>query len=176
MGHLPEVALSGYRIALRNPCLSSHLRNQSGDSLRVFAFEIHLHDKAEALPGGVDQRHVSHDGSIVAHSPEPLSGSFGKATLVIEHLRWDDLVVHHDAQEPATGLADWFEKWFDPDKKRYAEGTVFGNIIHSLSVQRCIATVDLGSAEPEAFWDLLDLLEAAGARNLHVTASRLEEA
>lgn len=106
---------------------------------------------------------------------EPLSGSFGTATLVIEHLRWDDIVVHHDAQEPAPGLAEWFEKWFDPDDERYVEGAALGNVIHSLLVQRGIATVDLGSAEPEAFWDLLDLLEAAGARNLRITASRLEQ-
>jgi len=105
---------------------------------------------------------------------EPLSGSFGAAALVIEQLRWDDIVVYHDAQEPAPGLADWFEKWFDPDDKRYVEGGTFGNVIHSLSVEQGIVSVDLGSAEPDAFWDLLDILEVAGARKLRVTASRLE--
>lgn len=107
---------------------------------------------------------------------EPMSGSFGTAALVIEHLRWDDIVVHHDAQEPAPGLADWFEKWFDPDDERYVEGGEFGNVIHSLLVQQGIVSADLGSADPEAFWDLLDLLEVAGARNLRVTASRLDDA
>lgn len=105
---------------------------------------------------------------------EPLSGSFGTAELVIEQLRWDDIVVHHDAQEPALRLSDWFEKWFDPDDKRYVEGDAFGNVIHSLSVEQGIVSVDFGSAGPDAFWDLLDILEVAGAKSLRVTASRLD--
>lgn len=107
---------------------------------------------------------------------EPLSGSFGAATLKIEHLRWDDIVVHHNAQEPAPGLQGWFERWFDLDDNRQSEDSILGNVIHSLSVEQGIVMADLGSADPEAFWELLDLLEVAGARSLRVTASRLDEA
>ena len=104
-----------------------------------------------------------------------IDGSFGGAALVIQHLRWDDVVVHHDAPEPLGALADWFEKWFDPEDERHVQGAAIGNVIHSLLVQPSSLSMDLGSAEPDALWEMLDLLEAAGATSLRITESRVEE-
>lgn len=103
-----------------------------------------------------------------------IDGSFGGAALVIEQLRWDDVVVHHDAPEPLDGLAGWFEKWFDPEDERHVSGAV-GNVIHSLLAKPNTLSMDLGSAEPDALWEILDLLEAAGATSLRITASRVEK-
>ena len=104
---------------------------------------------------------------------EPVLGSFGAASVTIEHLRWDDIVIHHDATElPSSGVADWFQLWFDPDDKRHNPTSRLSGIIHSLLVQPGELDIDLGSAPPEAFWDMLTLIERAGAKAIRVTSSR----
>jgi hypothetical protein len=37
-----------------------------------------------------------------------------------------------------------------------------------------VVSIDFGTAEPEAFWEILQLLEGAGAKNLRVSSSRAE--
>lgn len=104
-----------------------------------------------------------------------IDGSFGGAAFVIEHLRWDDVVVHHNAPEPLGSLADWFVKWFDPEDERHVQGAAVGNVIHSLLVEPSSLSMDLGSAEPDALWEILDLLEVAGATSLRISASSDEK-
>lgn len=106
---------------------------------------------------------------------EPISGSFGGAALMIEHLSWDDVVLHHDATEPLDALQSWFERWFDPEDERHVNNGDVGNLIHSLVVQPQTLSIDLGSAHQDALWELLDVLEAAGATSLRITASRVQE-
>jgi hypothetical protein len=105
---------------------------------------------------------------------EPLSGSFGDAALTIEQLRWDDVVIHHDASDPSDGLAAWFSRWFDPEDLRHDASAKLGNVVHSLLVTPGTLSVDLGTATPDAFWDVLNLLEKAGARTIRIGASRSE--
>jgi len=105
---------------------------------------------------------------------EPLSGFFGGAALTIEHLRWDDVVIHHDASEPSNGLASWFSRWFDPEDRRHDGSVKMGDVIHSLLVEPGTLSVDMGTAASDALWDVLDLLEKAGAQSIRISASRAD--
>jgi hypothetical protein len=105
---------------------------------------------------------------------DPISGSFGNAILNIEALRWDDVVIEHDATEPLSQLATWFDTWFDPEDRRHDSTAALGNVIHSLLIRDRRISVDLGTAETDALWGLLDVLEKAGAKNLRISASRVE--
>lgn len=103
---------------------------------------------------------------------EPVAATLGDAQLNIDHLRWDDVIIQHDASFDAeTVLGPWFEKWFDPDDRRYRAGADLGNVIHSLGIEPGKLVVDFGSAGPDAFWELLELLAKAGASELRVTGS-----
>jgi hypothetical protein len=106
---------------------------------------------------------------------DTLSGSFGAARLVIEHLRWDDVTIYHDLTLlPSEAIADWFEHWFDPDDRRLDQSTQVSDVIHSLLVQPGVICIDLGTAPPEAFWGILEVLERARATSIRVSSSRAE--
>jgi hypothetical protein len=106
---------------------------------------------------------------------EPITGSVGDAILKIEHVRWDDVLVYHNAQTDfGDALSGWFDTWFDPEDRRYVQGAELGNVIHSLGVRPQLLSVDFGTAEPEAFWELIALLERTGASELRVSSSRAE--
>jgi len=106
---------------------------------------------------------------------DPISTTLGNADLNIERLRWDDVVIDHNGSLDAEQvLGRWFEKWFDPDDRRYLAGSELGNVIHSLAVEPGRLRIDFGSAAPDAFWEILDLLEKAGATQLSVSSSAVE--
>jgi hypothetical protein len=106
---------------------------------------------------------------------DPVTASLGNAEVSFEHVRWDDVVIHHDAQtDLLQALGPWFEKWFDPDDRRYFAGFDLANVIHSLAVEPRKLSVDLGSAGADALWELLDLLERSGATAMRITSARAE--
>ena len=104
-----------------------------------------------------------------------VQGTVGDAALSVEHLRWDDVVIHHDAPnlEPDALLA-WFERWFDPNDERHAVGGEISRVIHSMLVRPDVVSIDFGTAPPEAFVELLALLEEYGALSIRVTTSSAE--
>jgi hypothetical protein len=104
---------------------------------------------------------------------QPISVAFGAATLSIERLCWDDVQIRHDlAEPPVNELAEWFRRWFDPDDEWTDANAPLSNVIHSLYVRPNLLDVDFGTAPPEAFWDLMKLLEGAGAASIWVSGSR----
>jgi hypothetical protein len=106
---------------------------------------------------------------------EPIAGTFGKASLSIEHLRWDDVLIRHNLDEvPHEPLSRWFQLWFDPDDVRHDPSAELSDVIHSVLLQPNCISIDFGSADPNAFWDMLDLLEEAGATSLKISSSRAE--
>ena len=108
---------------------------------------------------------------------EPITATLGNAELEIENLRWDDVVIDHDGAFDAERiLGAWFEKWFDPDDRRYRPGADLGNVIHSLVVEPGKLRIDFGSASPDAFWELLDRVEKAGATELRISSSQVDAA
>lgn len=101
-----------------------------------------------------------------------VEGSIGDAALSVEHLRWDDVVILHDAPMlPPDTLLAWFERWFDPNDQRHAVGGEISRVIHSMLVRPGMVSVDFGTAPPEAFVELLVLLEEHGALSIRVTTS-----
>ena len=108
---------------------------------------------------------------------EPIAGSIDSTALHIDHLCWDDVEIRHDASAPLLDALDgWFERWFDPEDARQDQEQPVSNVIHSLLVQPGSLSIDFGTAEPEAFWEILDLLAASGAETIRVGGSRAEAA
>lgn len=85
-----------------------------------------------------------------------------------------DVEVHHDADKPLDGLDRWFSQWFDEEEKRLDPTAEFSESIHSLLSEADRLSVDFGSAPITAFWELLNLVQAGGARSILVTSSRGE--
>lgn len=108
---------------------------------------------------------------------DPISASLGVAALSIEHLRWDDMMIHHDlAVLPSDDVTAWFRRWFDPDDERQLQDAELSNVIHSLVVQDGLLSIDFGTAPPEAFLEMLELLENAGATTIRISCSDTETA
>ncbi len=102
---------------------------------------------------------------------DPVTFDCGRASLLVDHLRWGDVVIEHDLPDvPADEIEEWFEHWFDPDDAAMRQT----EIIHSLHLTPGAVSMDMGTAPPEALYDMLGLLEHAGARNLRLTASQAE--
>jgi hypothetical protein len=99
-------------------------------------------------------------------------GAFGAARLSIQHLRWDDVVIHHDSPElPHKDFSEWFRLWFDPDDERHDPDALLSETVHSLQIQATAVSIDFGSAPSDAFWDMIELIERAGACSIRVTSS-----
>jgi hypothetical protein len=68
-------------------------------------------------------------------------------SVFIEDLKWDNVVFKPEKikfqSEYFTG---WFDKWFEPEDKRYDKTKLFGGIVHSLIVDEKGVVVDFGSA------------------------------
>ncbi len=106
---------------------------------------------------------------------EPITGTFGNASLAIKHLRWDDALIRHDLDElPADQLSNWFQLWFDPKDARHDPQAELSEIIHSLVIQPHCISIDFGTAKPDAFWEILQLLDDAGTTHIEVSSSRAE--
>lgn len=174
----------------------SRIRDHYAEQLLVFVADQRRNSirgeaevKIELEPGSkvfrslVCADFVRNDGEpeVITFAPDralgfdPVTARLGNADLEIERLRWDDVVVQHNASfDPETTLGGWFERWFDPDDRRYQGGQDLGNVIHSLIVEPGKLAVDFGSAAPDALWELLDLLERAGATELRISGSPVE--
>lgn len=106
----------------------------------------------------------------------PFSIALDNGIVVVDHLRWDDIVISHDVSDlPSTEIDDWFCRWFDPDDIRHVEDAPLSDSIHSLLVEPYLLSVDFGTAKASAFTEMLDLLVRAGARNLRISSSRAED-
>ncbi len=104
-----------------------------------------------------------------------ITGSYGESTLIIQHLQWDDILLHHDVEAISEAdLHAWFQRWFDPDDARREADAEISCVIHSLLVAPHLLSVDFGTAEPEALWEMLDLLENSGASTITISSSRAE--
>jgi hypothetical protein len=84
------------------------------------------------------------------------------------------LIRHNLDEVPHEPLSRWFQLWFDPDDVRHDPSAELSDVIHSVLLQPNCISIDFGSADPNAFWDMLDLLEEAGATSLKISSSRAE--
>lgn len=103
----------------------------------------------------------------------PIGGHIGEVSVVFESMCWDDVQFVHDAESlTETALLNWFGEWFDIDERRIPQPDGLSGRIHSLSVHQGAINVDFGTAEPEAFWQILDLLIESGARQVVIGTTR----
>jgi len=98
----------------------------------------------------------------------------GEVELSFLHLRWDDVIVRHDLKETPQELASWFNWWFDPDDQRADRPADVSGCIHSLLVEPGYIDVDFGTADADALWTLLEVLDVAGAKRIEISSSRAE--
>lgn len=114
---------------------------------------------------------VEMSADSVDPSPRAKGSELG-VEVDIEGLRWNDVVIEWPAPDvDEEAFAAWFERWFDPDDVRQDSSGAYGGVIHSLSVQPRSLTCDLGSAPPEALWELLECLDAAGVGAVRIRPS-----
>ncbi|HEY3799843.1 MAG TPA: hypothetical protein VGL58_15950 [Caulobacteraceae bacterium] len=99
----------------------------------------------------------------------PIVSTAAETELRFDALRWNDVVLRHDLSRlPGDAIAAWFQRWFDPDDERHVADAETGNVIHSLVLAAGRANIDFGTAEAEAFWNLLEVLISAGAARIRI--------
>ncbi|EJZ18650.1 hypothetical protein, partial [Rhizobium sp. Pop5] len=87
---------------------------------------------------------------------DALRATFGNSLLLMKHLRWDDVLIRHDVdQPPYDDLAKWFRSWFDPEDERHDPNGDVSKMIHSMLLQLGLLSIDFGTAPPDAFWEIL---------------------
>ncbi len=84
--------------------------------------------------------------------------------LEIAPLVWHEIEFRCANFEPEEKeLLIWFDKWMDPEDKRYREDVTLGSFIHSVYFEikkdTAIVSVDFGSAPPEALFEFIDVLK-----------------
>jgi hypothetical protein len=104
---------------------------------------------------------------------EPILGTFGSSNITIEHLCWDDMEIHYEGAEvPSAALAGWFQFWFDTNDERHNPEAQLSRVIHSLLLEPGVLSIDFGSADANAFWEILSIVEQHGATAIRIFSSR----
>lgn len=103
---------------------------------------------------------------------EPVAVTIGRCFISVEQVIWGNVILRHDVDGfSGSNLSDWFSYWFDPTDERQEPGYGVSNIIHSVSIEHRLICVDFGTAVSQALWELLDLLEVAGANDIRINSS-----
>ena len=106
---------------------------------------------------------------------DPVAFDVRGVPVQMDRLEWNSLRVRHDADTlDPQALDRWIDDWFDPQDDRLDPASLICGVIHALFITPGEMNVDLGTAEPEAFWRLLELVAASGATKIGVTSSRAE--
>ncbi|MER9017198.1 hypothetical protein [Mesorhizobium sp. M0898] len=105
--------------------------------------------------------------SYVKFSPD-IHAAMGGMDVLISPFRWDEIHFKFPINELDGDLFDeWFRGWFDIDGERETSETV-GNVIHSAQLLDRQLTIDFGTAEVDAFWHLLQILNRSGVHSLAI--------
>jgi hypothetical protein len=139
----------------------------SADGESTLFERISCVDYVENDADGVQVRWLMPDKKLQFQS---FSEPRDSAVIDVQSLSWDDVIVSFNGDHPDYGI--WFDKWFDPEEREYANGAEFTEKIHSLSVGAKDVVVDFGSAPPRALFDLLDLIAGAGSSRLTLSTTR----
>ena len=104
---------------------------------------------------------------------DPASFKRRAVTIHVESICWDDVQLSFDGTTP--NLDAWFGVWFDPEEKNFDATAELSGRIHSLGTGNGLITVDFGSAPAQALLELIDVLGAAGVREIVLRTSRQPE-
>lgn len=111
--------------------------------------------------------------------PRERNGSLGPFNLVtpdlsvtFEDLWWNDVRLDHNGAFTAATVSAWFQRWFPVAVPSPLRSDDLKGFIHSATVDEKWITVDFGSAEPKALFELLSATKRCGASDIVVTATR----
>jgi hypothetical protein len=98
---------------------------------------------------------------------------FGRMDTTIQPFKWDEAEFSFDTTLLDKDKFDqWFDGWFDPDSVRETDN-VIGNIIHSVLFEDKKMTIDFGTAEVDAFWHLIHVLETCGIHSISIATGNI---
>jgi hypothetical protein len=124
-----------------------------------------------ANDGEPDPRFINSD-TYLNFEPE-IRARFGRMDTTIQPFKWDEAEFSFDTTSLDVDKFDqWFEGWFDPESVREADN-VIGNIIHSALLQDKKLTIDFGTAEVDAFWHLIHVLETCGIHSVSIATDNI---
>ena len=101
---------------------------------------------------------------------EPTRLQHQNLIINLNGLCWDDVTILFEGEAP--DLTAWFDLWFDPTEKNFERGAELSGRIHSLIAEDGRISVDFGSAEPEALFDLLLVLSSIGVQEITLETTR----
>ncbi|WP_343684737.1 hypothetical protein [Asticcacaulis sp.] len=123
---------------------------------------------ADYLITDADPRVVRFEPSRML-SFKPITVTITGMDIVIERLRWDDVVVLSDVDLPSKGdLQVWFEDWTTPREGEDEHREALANVLHSFRFEDGQFRIDFGSAPPKAVIDLFLLLNESGAKSVRL--------
>jgi hypothetical protein len=103
----------------------------------------------------------------VSLSYKGLSASF-------DHVSWDSMRFQvFPEPNSLEGFEGWFDKWMDIDATRHKDGEIYGQTIHSSTLDARGVEVDFGSATTEAVIELFELFIANGVESVNVTSGKI---
>lgn len=87
----------------------------------------------------------------------------GEMTVQVDALSWDHFVLATANAPP--NLGPWFDKWFYSPRPLNVDGLRLSGCIHSVTTDRFrgyyVTRIDLGTAKPKAFMDLIETCQRA---------------
>ncbi|MEM0944779.1 MAG: hypothetical protein AAGI70_12635 [Pseudomonadota bacterium] len=117
---------------------------------------------------------------IIEHEPstrltfEPFRERIGSCLVEMRGLEWQRCVVGAYGIGGLDRLIEgWFDYWFDLEEARYPDDAspyALSSVIHSVLIEGTQIYLDLGSAEPRALTELIELMATAGASRLVVNS------
>ncbi|GJL90960.1 hypothetical protein [Hyphococcus sp.] len=96
-------------------------------------------------------------------------GTRGGVEITLSTMRWDNVRIEANKPIADEDIETWFNYWFDVEEVRYDDAKTLGNIIHSALIDGPSISIDFGSSEPRAFWELVDALSVTGVTSITVT-------
>jgi hypothetical protein len=130
-----------------------------------------------AYQGLIRQDFATGDKTFVVFVPDkgwsmdPAYIPLQSATCMADRLDWQEIVILHDLDVVTPEyIEEWFTVWFDPHELRHEIREP--GVVHLLSLQEGRVDIDMGTAPAEAFWQMIGLLEKAGAKNIYVNNSK----
>jgi len=115
------------------------------------------------------------DASVIRFEPtrglqfNPVEVALNGAEIIIERLRWDEVVITTDTPLPdADRLRPWFRAFLQPQDVPEDQHEPLANVLHSVAFDDDRLMIDFGSAPTEALFELLLRLIKGGAKHIQL--------
>jgi hypothetical protein len=93
----------------------------------------------------------------------------GAVTVAFSSFGWDGVGIRYQSPRSAEEIfGAWFEHWFDPEDERLDPKALLNGNIHNIVLAEGMVSIDMGTAPPEAFHELIAAFEAAGVTRLEI--------